>query len=67
MFEVSLYSHYKGDLTVKFMTEVTPAGIIVFVSKSFGGRVSDKCIFNYSGTLQNLESTRDAIMVDKVF
>lgn len=64
---IKLYSHYKGDLTVKFMTEVTPAGIIVFVSESFGGRASDKCIFNYSGILQNLESTRDAIMVDKGF
>ena len=31
---IKLYSHYKGDLTVKFLTEVTPAGIIVHVSKS---------------------------------
>ena len=49
---IKLYSHYKGDLTVKFLTEVTPAGIIVLVSKSYGGRASDKCIFQHSNILQ---------------
>lgn len=64
---IKLYSHYKGDLTVKFLTEVTPAGIIVHVSKSSGGRASDKCIFEHSDILQHLESGRDAVMVDKGF
>lgn len=64
---IKFYFHYKGDLTVKFMIEVTPAGIIVCVSESFGGRASDKTIFNHNGILQNLESTRDAVMVDKGF
>lgn len=64
---IKFYSHYKEDLTVKFMTEVTPACIIVCVSESFGGRASDKTIFNHSGILQNLESTRDAVMVDRGF
>ena len=64
---VKFYSHYKGGLTVKFMTEVTPAGLIVSVSESFGGRASDKTIFNHSGILQHLESKRDAVMVDKGF
>ena len=49
------------------MTEVTPAGLITFVSESFGGPASDKTIFNYSGILQYLESTRDAVMVDRGF
>ena len=65
--QIKFYSHYKGDLTVKFMTEVTPAGFITFVSESFGGRASDKAIFCYSGILQRLESTRDAVMVDRGF
>ena len=60
---IKLYSHYKGDLTIKFLTEVTPAGMLVHVSKSFGGRVSDKCIFNHSNILQHLEATRDSVMV----
>lgn len=64
---IKFYSHYKGDLTVKFMTEVTPAGIITVVSESFGGRASDKCIFNHTQILNDLESTRDSVMVDKGF
>ena len=64
---VKFYSHYKGGLTVKFRTKVTPAGLIISVSESFGGRASDKTIFNHSGILQHLESKRDAIMVDKGF
>lgn len=64
---VIFYSHYKGGLTVKFLTEVTPAGILVSVSEAFGGRASDKAIFNHGNIIQNLESTRDAIMVDKGF
>ncbi|XP_043466303.1 uncharacterized protein LOC122501101 [Leptopilina heterotoma] len=64
---IKFYSHYKGDLTVKFMTEVSPAGIITTVSESFGGRASDKCIFNHTGVLNHLESTRDSVMVDKGF
>ena len=64
---VEFYSHCKEDFTVKFMTEFTPAGLIVCVSESFGGSASDKTIFNHTGILQHLESTRDAVMVDKGF
>ena len=49
------------------MTEVTPAGLITFVSVSFGRRASDKSIFNHSKILQHLESTRDAVMADRGF
>lgn len=64
---VKFYFYYKGAMTVKFMTEVTPAGLIVCNSESFGGRVSDKTIFNHTAILKNLESTRNAVMVDKGF
>lgn len=48
---VRFYSYYKGGLTVKFLTEVTPAGILVSVSEAFGGRASDKAIFNHGNIL----------------
>jgi len=35
-------------------------GTLVYVSESFGEKVSDKTIFNHSEILQNLLSTRDA-------
>ncbi|XP_033222509.1 uncharacterized protein LOC117176374 [Belonocnema kinseyi] len=65
--KLKFYSHYKSHVTVKLMNEVTPAGLITFVSESFGGRASDKTIFNHSGTLKDMESTRDAVMVDRGF
>ena len=65
--QIKFYSHYKGDLTVKFMTKVTLAGLITFVSESFGDQASNKSIFSYSGILQRLESTTDAVMVDRGF
>ncbi|XP_071571572.1 uncharacterized protein [Temnothorax nylanderi] len=40
------YSNYKSNYTLKFMTGVTPAGTISFVSRCYGGRFSDKAILN---------------------
>ena len=48
------------------MTGVTPAGNICYVSKLYGGRVSDTAIFQQSDLLKLLEP-RDAIMVDRGF
>lgn len=62
-----LYSHYKGTETFKFLLGVAPSGLIMYVSEPFGGRASDKAIFNKSDILEKLEPTRDAIMVDKGF
>ncbi|KAI4455551.1 thap domain protein [Holotrichia oblita] len=42
------YSHYKGTQTIKFMIGVSPAGLITFISKAYGGRASDKAIFEQS-------------------
>ncbi|KAB0803809.1 hypothetical protein PPYR_00779 [Photinus pyralis] len=63
---LKLYSHYKSGLTLKFMTGVTPAGLISYISPAFGGKASDKAIFVQSGLLDKLEKN-DAIMVDKGF
>ena len=60
---LKFYSYYKGDLTVKFMTEVTSAGIIV---ESFGWRASDKCIFNHTDILQHLKSTRSSVYLKNI-
>ncbi|KAF0711351.1 THAP-type domain-containing protein, partial [Aphis craccivora] len=60
------YSHYKSTYTAKFMTGVTPAGLLSFVSQGYGGRVSDKFIFENS-LLINLLEEDDAIMADKGF
>ena len=36
------YSNYKSHNTVKFLIAISPTGAIIFVSKCWGGRVSDK-------------------------
>ncbi|KAI4455392.1 thap domain protein [Holotrichia oblita] len=61
------YSHYKGTQTIKFMIGVSPAGLITFISKAYGGRASDKAIFEQSGIIDMLDMHKDAIMVDKGF
>ncbi|XP_046736570.1 uncharacterized protein LOC124405587 [Diprion similis] len=64
--QILTYSFYKGTYTVKFMTGVTPAGMISFISKPYGGRSSDKAIFVESNLLEKLQAN-DAVMVDKGF
>ncbi|KAL7304366.1 hypothetical protein TKK_0003165 [Trichogramma kaykai] len=64
--QVIAYSNYKGTTTMKFMTGVSPAGTITFVSDAYGGRVSDTTIFGQSEVI-NLLEPGDAVMVDKGF
>ncbi|XP_024887575.1 uncharacterized protein LOC112464670 [Temnothorax curvispinosus] len=59
------YSNYKRTYTVKIMTGVT-AGTISFLSRAYGGKYSDKLIFEQSGLI-NLVEKGEAIMVDKGF
>lgn len=61
------YSHYKGQHTVKVMVGVSPAGLVTYVSDVYGGRASDKAIFEQSGLINLLEPYVDAIMADKGF
>lgn len=63
---IRLYSHYKGGETIKLLG-VAPRGTISFLSQAYGGRASDKAIFNHCGLINKLEPTRDAVMVDKGF
>ena len=58
------YSTYKKGQTCKFMTGITPAGNISYVSRAYGGRISDKAIFN-DCDIKKLLQPGDGIMVDK--
>lgn len=64
---VKLYSNYKARSTMKVMSGVSSGGLITFVSKAYGGRSSDKAIFEKSGIVDKLESHVDFVMVDKGF
>jgi hypothetical protein len=66
-YRIKTYSHYRGRNTLKFTTCVSPGGLLTFISKGYGGRASDKCIFEQSGVINKCEPYIDAIMVDKGF
>lgn len=49
------------------MVAVTPSGMIAYVSEGYGGRASDKAIFEQSGLIEALEPISDAITADRGF
>jgi hypothetical protein len=61
------YSHYYSCHTVKVLLGIVPSGMIIFVSKLFGGKASDNYITERSGVLTKCISHVDAAMVDKGF
>ncbi|KAK0165788.1 hypothetical protein PV328_004278 [Microctonus aethiopoides] len=62
--ELVTYSHNKSSNTVKCMIGVTPAGNISYISKPYGGCVSDKVIFEQSDILNLLEPSDGIMVVD---
>ncbi|XP_076471887.1 uncharacterized protein LOC143301465 [Babylonia areolata] len=60
------YSNYKSHNTVKYCVAVAPCGIIMHISKAYGGKASDKYIVSDSGILQNL-LPGDEVMADRGF
>ncbi|XP_021377688.1 uncharacterized protein LOC110465884, partial [Mizuhopecten yessoensis] len=60
------YSHYKSHNTIKYLVGIAPHGQIMFISKGFGGRASDKFIVENSGFLNHL-LPGDEVMADRGF
>ena len=60
------YSNYKKHNTVKFLIGVTPQGSVAYISKGWGGRVSDVHLTENCGLLQKL-SPGDMILADRGF
>ena len=60
------WSNYKKHNTIKYLIGITPQASILFISKGWGGRVSDVHLTEHSGLLQNL-LPGDVILADRGF
>ncbi|XP_076248200.1 uncharacterized protein LOC143188052 [Calliopsis andreniformis] len=63
---IHMYSRYKSGFTVKFLIAISPSGMITFISKGYGGCITDGFITNDSGFI-SLVKHGDEIMADKEF
>lgn len=61
-----LFSHYKHHATIKLLIGISMSGAIIFISKAFGGRTSDKEATKKSGLLDHLKEG-DCVLADKGF
>ena len=66
MARAQTFSNYKHHNTVKFLVGITPQGSVSFVSKGWGGRVSDKHLTENCGIFDYL-SAGDQILADRGF
>lgn len=61
-----VYSYYKNHPTIKILIGISMSGVIMFISKPFGGRTSDKEATIKSGLLEFLKEG-DFVLADKGF
>ncbi|XP_064480029.1 uncharacterized protein LOC135399823 [Ornithodoros turicata] len=66
MARAQTYSSYKAHNTLKFLIVIAPNGFIMYVSKAYGGRASDKFIVKDCGILEYF-ARNDEIMADRGF
>ncbi|XP_055907160.1 uncharacterized protein LOC129942314 [Eupeodes corollae] len=59
-----VFSSYKHHSTLKYLIAISPAGAIIFVSKGYGGRCSDKTVVESCGFTSNIEEG-DIILSDR--
>jgi hypothetical protein len=60
------YSNYKKHNTIKVFVAISPTRSICFISKGWGGRVSDRAITSKCGFLDKIEHG-DTVMADRGF
>lgn len=66
MARAQTFSSYKAHNTIKFLVAIAPNGHIMFVSKAYGGRASDKLITRESG-IGDYFMRGDEVMEDRGF
>lgn len=60
------YSNYKSHNTMKYLIGIAPQGSILFISKGYGGQISDKALTLDCASLDNL-NPGDVILADRGF
>ena len=55
---------YSSHNTVKFLVAVSPTGAVIYISKCWSGRVSDKHLTRNCGFLQHIQYG-DLVLVDR--
>lgn len=63
----AIFSNYKNHNTFKFLVAINPCAAIVFVSKAWGGRTSDKHITQNSPDFIATLEKGDEVMADRGF
>jgi len=61
----AIYSHYKSHNTFKYLVGISPHPAVVYVSRAWGGRASDKHITSHSQDLIDALKPGEQVTVDR--